>query len=114
MMPINLFLLGCEVFDEFYTGSLHSASAHYLYFGLHGHNMLTKFIWTATAFNIVATVIFLVPKLRANPRIFYSGCLLAISGIWIEKGMGLIFPGFIPVARWAKSSSTGPTRPRSS
>ncbi len=96
MMPINLFLLGCEVFEEFYTGSQHSASAHYLYFGLHGHSMLTKFIWTATVFNIAATVIFLVPKLRNDTRIFYAGCLLAISGIWIEKGMGLIFPGFIP------------------
>jgi molybdopterin-containing oxidoreductase family membrane subunit len=50
-MPINLFLLGCEVFHEFYTGALHSASAYYLYFGLHGHSMLTAFIWTAIAFN---------------------------------------------------------------
>ena len=24
------------------------------------------------------------------------GCLLIIIGIWIEKGMGLIIPGFIP------------------
>jgi molybdopterin-containing oxidoreductase family membrane subunit len=24
------------------------------------------------------------------------GCVLIIIGIWIEKGMGLIIPGFIP------------------
>jgi len=96
MMPINLFLLGCEVFGEFYTGSLHSASASYLYFGLHGHNMLSKFIWTATIFNVSATTIFLVPRLRDDRKILYVGCFLAITGIWIEKGMGLIFPGFIP------------------
>jgi molybdopterin-containing oxidoreductase family membrane subunit len=93
-MPINLFLVGCEVFQEFYTGSLHAASAHYLYFGLHGHAMLPAFIWTALAFNITATVIFLVPKLRA--RLLYVGCALTVVGIWIEKGMGLIFPGFVP------------------
>jgi Ni/Fe-hydrogenase subunit HybB-like protein len=95
-MPINLFLLGCEAFNEFYAGSLHSASAHYLYFGLHGHAMLTKWIWTAIAFNVVATTIFVVPRLRDNRKALYVGCGLTIVGIWIEKGMGLIFPGFIP------------------
>lgn len=95
-MPINLFLVGCEIFQEFYTGSLHSASAYYLYFGLHGHSMLPKFIWTALAFNVSATVIFLVPKLRQNPKLMYLGCALTVVGIWTEKGMGLIFPGFVP------------------
>ena len=33
-MIINMFLLACEVFTEFYTGSAHVASARYLYFGL--------------------------------------------------------------------------------
>jgi Ni/Fe-hydrogenase subunit HybB-like protein len=96
MMPINLFLLGCEVFGEFYAGSLHSASAHYLYFGLHGHNMLPKWIWTAIAFDVTATVIYLVPALRNNRKVLYAACGLTIVGIWIEKGMGLIFPGFTP------------------
>ncbi|MFO0565101.1 MAG: NrfD/PsrC family molybdoenzyme membrane anchor subunit [Polyangiaceae bacterium] len=95
-MPINLFLVGCEIFQEFYTGSLHSASAYYLYFGLHGHAMLPRFIWTALAFNVSATVIFLVPKLRQNPKLMYLACGLTIVGIWTEKGMGLIFPGFVP------------------
>ncbi len=95
-MPINLFLLGCEVFHEFYTGALHSASAYYLYFGLHGHSMLTAFIWTAIAFNVTATTIFLIPKLRNDNRVLFAGCGLTLVGIWIEKGMGLIFPGFIP------------------
>jgi molybdopterin-containing oxidoreductase family membrane subunit len=95
-MPINLFLVGCEVFQEFYTGSLHAASAYYLYFGLHGHSMLPKFIWTALAFNVTATVIFLVPKLRARKSLMYMACGLTVVGIWTEKGMGLIFPGFVP------------------
>jgi Ni/Fe-hydrogenase subunit HybB-like protein len=96
MMPINLFLLGCEVFGDFYTGALHSASARYLYFGIHGHNMLTRWIWTAIAFNVTATTIFLIPRLRDKRHVLYVACGLTIVGIWIEKGMGLIFPGFIP------------------
>ncbi|MBI2391688.1 MAG: polysulfide reductase NrfD [Deltaproteobacteria bacterium] len=95
-MPINLFLVGCEVFGEFYTGTLHSASAQYLYFGLHGHSMLPKFIWTALTFNVTACVILLVPKLRQIPRLMYLACVLTIVGIWTEKGMGLVFPGFVP------------------
>lgn len=95
-MPINLFLLGCEVFKEFYTGSLHAASAYYLYFGLHGHATLPAFIWTAITFNVTATIIFLVPRLRRQKRILYAGCGLTIVGVWIEKGMGLLFPGFVP------------------
>ena len=37
---LNLFLLGAEVFKEFYSGSIHSEPVKYLYFGLHGHNNL--------------------------------------------------------------------------
>lgn len=95
-MPINLFLVGCEVFQEFYTGSLHAASAYYLYFGLHGHAMLPRFIWTALTFNVLATTVFLVPKLREKKPLMYAACALTVVGIWTEKGMGLIFPGFVP------------------
>ncbi len=96
MMPINLFLLSCEVFKEFYTDTLHASSAYYLFFGLHGHNELTRFIWTATAFNIAAAIVFLVPRLHQNPWIMHLACVLAIVGVWTEKGLGLVIPGFVP------------------
>ena len=95
-LPVNLFLLGCELFKELYPDTLHASSAHYLFFGLDGHNMLTKFIWPAIAMNISATIIVVTPKLRAHPIWFLAACILSIVGIWVEKGMGLIFPGFIP------------------
>jgi len=95
-MPINLFLVGCECFGEFYTGTLHADAAHYLYFGLHGHNVLPKYIWTAIFLNVAATTVFLTPKLRRRNAVFYSACVATIVGVWIEKGMGLIFPGFTP------------------
>ncbi len=58
--------------------------------------MLPAFIWTALTFNVTATTIFLVPKLRNNQKLMYLGCMLTVVGIWTEKGMGLIFPGFVP------------------
>ena len=94
-MLINFFLLGCEVFTEFYTDSLHVASAKYLYFGLHGYDALVPWIWTAIGLNTVATVLLLLPASKGL-RVLDLACVLCIVGIWIEKGMGLIIPGFIP------------------
>lgn len=95
-MPINLFLLGCELFKEFYTDSAHVASAKYLYFGMHGAHMLRPYIWAAIAMDVIAMIIFVTPALRKDNRIFMGACVVAILGIWTEKGMGLIIPGFIP------------------
>ena len=41
-MIVNMFLLGCEVFTEFYSPTQHAAAAHYLYFGLHGTTALCR------------------------------------------------------------------------
>ncbi|MBI3886040.1 MAG: cyclic nucleotide-binding domain-containing protein, partial [Opitutae bacterium] len=94
-MIINLFLLFCEVFKEFYSGTTHGASAHYLFLGLHGHHALVPWIWTAIALNVVATFLLILPLSRSL-RWLDVACVLAIVGIWIEKGMGLVIPGFIP------------------
>ena len=94
-MIINIFLLACEVFTEFYTGSAHVASARYLYFGLHGHHALVPWIWTAVAMNLLATMLLLLPASRGL-GVLNAACLLAIFAIWIEKGMGLIVPAFVP------------------
>jgi Ni/Fe-hydrogenase subunit HybB-like protein len=97
-MAINLFLLGAEMFKEFYSGGVDSYSIQYLYFGLHGKSGIVPWIWTATLFNITAFFIFLFPKTRENFTILNIGCVLIIIGVYIEKGMGLIVPGFIPDA----------------
>ncbi len=93
---INLFLLSCEAFKEFYSDSLHNNSAKYLFFGLHGHNLLVPWIWTALSMEAVAAVILVVPPFARRMRMVNIACVLAIVGIWVEKGMGLIVPGFIP------------------
>jgi Ni/Fe-hydrogenase subunit HybB-like protein len=94
-MLINVFLLVNEVFKEFYTDNLHVAASRYLYFGLHGHHALVPWIWAAIACNLVALVLLLLPLSRSL-RWLDLACVLAIVGIWIEKGMGLVVPGFIP------------------
>ena len=94
-MIINVFLLMCEVFTEFYAGGLHIASSKYLYFGLHGYHALVPWIWTAITFNLTAMVLLVLPVSRSLKWLNLT-CVLCITGIWIEKGMGLVIPGFIP------------------
>lgn len=95
-MAVNLFLAGAEFFKELYSDTHHLAPMQYLYGGLHGKGRLVPWVWTAMGFNIAAFVIFLIPKTRKNFMTLNLGAVLIICGIWIEKGMGLIIPGFIP------------------
>src|ERR1051325_5358405 len=94
-MLINVFLLANEVFKEFYSGNLHVASSKYLFVGLHGYHALVPWIWTAIGFNLTAMVLLVLPVSRSL-RWLNVTCVLCIVGIWIEKGMGLVIPGFIP------------------
>lgn len=95
-MFINLLLLGAEVFKEYYTNTVHLAPMKYLFQGLHGHSALVPYIWTAMLFNITAFLIFLIPETRKNHVTLVIGCLLIFTGVYIEKGMGLVIPGFVP------------------
>jgi Ni/Fe-hydrogenase subunit HybB-like protein len=95
-MAVNLFLLGAEVFKEFYSGSIHSYPMTYLYFGLQGKTSLVPWMWAATLFNITAFFLFLFPRTRENFTTLNLGCVLIIMGVYIEKGMGLVMPGFVP------------------
>ncbi|HWQ93225.1 MAG TPA: NrfD/PsrC family molybdoenzyme membrane anchor subunit [Clostridia bacterium] len=93
---INLLMVVSEVFVEFYTGGSHTSAAHYLYFGLHGHNALVPWIWSSLAMTVIAAVLLLRPKIFEHPRLLNTACVLAFAGIWIEKGMGMVIPGFVP------------------
>ncbi len=95
-LQINLFLLGVELFTDFYFPTEHSASAIYLYTGLHGFNALVPWIWSAAALNLVAVSILTVHRWRGKRALLNAACLMAVVGVWIEKGMGLIIPGFVP------------------
>jgi molybdopterin-containing oxidoreductase family membrane subunit len=94
-MIINMFLLGSELFTEFYYPTQHAAAAQYLYFGLHGHAGLVPWIWTAVALDVLGLLLLITPLSRAITGLNVA-CIACFVGIWIEKGMGLIIPGFVP------------------
>jgi len=95
-LQITLFFTAAELFTDFYNEGEHAASARYLFLGLNGHTALTPWIWTALVMLVIATLIGMIHPLRRNRTLLNIAAVLAIIGIWIEKGMGFIIPGFIP------------------
>jgi molybdopterin-containing oxidoreductase family membrane subunit len=93
---INLVMLGSEIFYKFYWPTHHSRNALYLFFGLEGRNALVPWVWTAVLLNVGATLILTIHPLRRSPRWLMPACLVLFLSIWIEKGLGLVIPGFVP------------------
>jgi molybdopterin-containing oxidoreductase family membrane subunit len=67
-----------------------------MYFGLHGKAHLAPWLWMALIFNLIAFALFLSTRARENPVTLNLACSLVIVGVYVEKGMGLVIPGFIP------------------
>lgn len=93
---INLVMLISELFYKFYWPTHHGINAKYLFLGLGEHNALVPWIWTAIVLNVLATVALMIHPLRRNPRWLMPACAVLFVAIWIEKGIGLVIPGFIP------------------
>ncbi len=95
-LGIALFLLLSEVVTELYPATEHSYSLQYLMFGWHGLGKLTPWWWFAIILMVSTFILLLFPNIRKNHTILPYICGAAFFGIWIEKGMGLVIPGFIP------------------
>ncbi len=95
-MFFNLFFIGAEIFKEFYSDTEHFIYTKYLYFGVDGHNTIVPFGWMALLFSFIAFILFLVPATRKNFITLNIGAVLIYAGVYIEKGIGLIIPGFTP------------------
>jgi molybdopterin-containing oxidoreductase family membrane subunit len=95
-LGIAIFLTLSEIVIEFYSRTEHANGLYYLMFGLHGLTALVPWFWGSVVLMIVAFVMFLMPAFRNDMKRLPIPCAMAFVGIWIEKGMGLIVPGFIP------------------
>ncbi len=93
---LNLFLHGAEAFKEYYSDTEHLLFTRYWFQGLGEHRTLVPYAWTAVTLNVIAFLLFIIPAARRNPITLNIGCLATYAGCYIEKGMGLIIPGFTP------------------
>jgi len=95
-LGIALFLTLSEVVVELYARTEHADGLYYLMFGLHGLTRLVPWFWGSLIAMIIAFAMFLTPGIRTNYKLLPIACVLAFGGIWVEKGMALVVPGFIP------------------
>ena len=93
---LNLFLHGAEAFKEYYSNTEHLLYTRYWFQGIGEHRTLVPYAWTAVGLNLAALGLFIVPAARRNVVLMNLGCLATYAGCYIEKGMGLIIPGFTP------------------
>ena len=95
-MGIAVFLTLSEIVVALYAPTEHSAGLQYLMFGANGLNDLVPWFWSSLAMNLIAFGMLLTPGVRKNYRLLAVACVLSFIGIWIEKGVGLVVPGYIP------------------
>lgn len=95
-MFINLFLLGAEVFKEYYSNTEHLIYMKVLFTSVMGKTEVHYFMWPAVIASIAAFFLFLIPQTRNNKITMNLGCVLIFFGVYTEKGMGLVIPGLTP------------------
>jgi len=95
-MFFNLFLLGAEMFKEYYSRTEHLVFTQYLWFGIGEKKALVPYAWFSLFASVVAFLLFLIPRTRRNWVTLNLGAVLIFAGVYIEKGMGLVIPGMSP------------------
>ncbi len=95
-MFINLFFFASEVFKEVYSNTEHLIHFKYLFVGVGGNNDIVLYAWMSIIFSVIAFLLFLIPKTRKNFITLNIGAIMIYIGVYIEKGISLLTPGFTP------------------
>ncbi len=95
-MFINLFFFGAEVFKEIYSDTEHLVHLKYLFIGVGENRDIVFYGWASLIISVIAFLLFLIPKTRKNVVTLNLGAILIWFGVYIEKGIALLIPGFTP------------------
>jgi molybdopterin-containing oxidoreductase family membrane subunit len=96
-MIITMFFLLVELFTVFYSKiPEHMIHFQYLFFGLDGKATLVPWMWISIILALTSIVLLINPGTRRRENILAIACVMVFVSIWIDKGLGLIVPGFIP------------------
>jgi Ni/Fe-hydrogenase subunit HybB-like protein len=95
-MFINLFFFFAEVFKEVYSDTEHLVHLEYLFKGVGENRDIVLYGWGSLIISIIAFLLFLIPATRKNVVTLNIGAILIWLGVYIEKGIALLIPGFTP------------------
>lgn len=93
----NLFLTGVETFTSLYSANPeHVAHYIYLFFGIESYGNLTSIWWISVVLGIVAVTLLIIPTTRRNKVFLLTSSTFILVSVWIDKGLALIVPAYIP------------------
>ncbi len=96
-MCINVFFLLVELFTAFYGGiPEHRAPFLYLLFGLEKSITLVPWMWVSIVLSCISLIFLIIPEIRRKENLLTTACIMVFISIWLEKGLGLVIPGFVP------------------
>jgi len=95
-MFINLFFFAAEVFKEVYSNTEHLVHLKYLFLGVGENRDIVFYGWASLIISVIAFFLFLVPATRKNAFTLNMGAIMIWLGVYIEKGIALLIPGFTP------------------
>ena len=96
-MFINLFLFGAEIFRDYYSHTHHIIHYEYLFGGgIYGGSPIAPYAWLSLVCSVAAFLLFLIPRTRRNLITLNIGAVLIYCGVYVEKGVALVIPGFTP------------------
>lgn len=96
-MIATVFFLLLELFTVYYAGiPEHMIHFQYLLFGVEGKAVLVPWMWTSILLACVAMALLINPGTRQRENTLVGACGAVLGSIWIDKGLGLIVPGFVP------------------
>ncbi|MGN7611034.1 NrfD/PsrC family molybdoenzyme membrane anchor subunit [Magnetococcales bacterium HHB-1] len=89
---IHLYFLGSELFVHLYRHHHSGEALHHLL------STASQSLWflSALILTLLALLMLSIPQLRQQSSIHRVALIITIISLWMEKGIGLLIPGFIP------------------
>jgi len=94
---IDAFFLAVEYFTAFYSHvPAYTETFRYLLFGIDGNTAFVPWFWLMNLAILVAIGMLAFPGVRHNHLHLSEVCIVALVGLWIDKGFLLVPAAFIP------------------
>ncbi len=94
---IDVFFLGVEYYTAFYSHvPAYIETFQYLFLGIGGNTALVPWYWTMNMTLLAAVGLLVLPGTRNSRPRLVAACVLALIGLWIDKGFVLVPAAFIP------------------
>ena len=94
---IDAFFLAVEYFTAFYSHvPAYTETFRYLFFGINGNIAFVPWFWSMNLAILAAIALLVIPGVRRSRFRLATACIIALVGLWIDKGFLLVPAAFIP------------------